>query len=63
MLLSELTVTCGCSILGLHSRTTHTGRQALGRTLKETTERETLVRSATFPHCALFSLVFSNSLE
>lgn len=42
MLLSELTVTCGYSILGLHSRRIHTGRQALERTLKETMEVERL---------------------
>lgn len=44
MLLSELTVTCGYSILGLHSRRIHTGRQALERTLKETMEVERLVK-------------------
>ena len=44
MLPSELTVTCGYSILGLHSRMIRTGQQALGKTLKETMETEVLVK-------------------
>lgn len=58
MLQSELTVTCGYSISGLHSRMIHTGRLAPERMLKETMEIEELVKGGPCFHVTLFMLNF-----
>lgn len=60
MLLSELTVTCGYSILGFHSRRIHTGRQALERMPKETVGMETLVVSPVPSLCSVHSHILKS---